>query len=103
MYAVISTGGKQYKVKVGQHLDVERLNINVGEEVVFDHVHFLNDGKKIKVGQPLVKKAKVNAKVIKHFRGEKILILKHKRRKHHMKRQGHRQNLTEVLIESINK
>ena len=102
MYAVISTGGKQYKVKVGQHLDVERLSKNEGEEIVFDEVHFVNDGKKIQVGQPLVKKAKVKATVVKHFRGEKILILKHKRRKHHMKRQGHRQNLTQVLIESIN-
>lgn len=100
-YAVIATGGKQYKVSVGNIIDVETLNADKGESVVLNDVLLVNDGT-LKVGTPLVEGASVKAKVLSQFKGEKLLIFKRRRRKGYTNRQGHRQNLTKILIESIN-
>jgi large subunit ribosomal protein L21 len=101
MYAVIKTGGKQYKVATGDVLRVESLAGDVGAEVSFDQVLLIADGDKHTVGNPLVKGGKVAAEVVKHGRGDKIRIIKHRRRKHYHKEQGHRQNFTEVKITGI--
>ncbi|MBE0505398.1 MAG: 50S ribosomal protein L21 [Marinospirillum sp.] len=101
MYAVIKTGGKQYRVKEGQTLKLEKLEVATGEAVEFNEVLLISDGETINVGAPLVAGAKVTAEVIDHGRGDKIRIIKFRRRKHHMKRQGHRQWYTEVKITGI--
>ena len=101
MYAVIKTGGKQYKVAPGEKLKVETLVAEVGAKVSFDEVLMVADGDNRKVGAPLVSGAKVTAEVVSHGRGEKIRIVKHRRRKHYHKEQGHRQNYTEVKITEI--
>lgn len=101
MYAVIKTGGKQYKVAAGEKLSVESLDAEVGKTVSFDEVLMIADGEKITVGAPLVKGGKVTAEVVAHGRGDKIRIIKHRRRKHYHKEQGHRQNFTEVKITGI--
>ena len=100
-YAVIATGGKQYKVSVNDIIDVETLDAEKGDEVVLDNVLLVNDGT-LKVGNPLVEGAKVKVKVLSQFKGEKLLVFKRRRRKGYTNRQGHRQNLTKILIESIN-
>jgi large subunit ribosomal protein L21 len=102
MYAVIKTGGKQYKAALGGTLKVESLDGEVGQAIKFDQVVLLVDGEKIHVGKPLVAGASVSAEVVAQDRHKKIKILKFKRRKQHMKRQGHRQNYTEILIKDIN-
>jgi len=102
MYAVIKTGGKQHKVRVGDVLDIEKLDQGIGEEVKFDHVLMANDGKTPKIGNPLIKDANVLAEITNQKRDKKVNIIKFKRRKHHIKRQGHRQYLTEVKIKAIN-
>jgi len=101
MYAVIVTGGKQYRVQEGQTLKVEKLAAEAGSSVEFDRVLLVGNGDDIKVGAPVVEGAKVAAEVVTHGRGKKVQILKFKRRKHHMKRQGHRQWFTEVKITGI--
>ncbi len=101
MYAVIKTGGKQYRVQEGQVIRVETLPAQAGETVDFSEVLMLANGDDIKIGTPIVDGAKVSGTVLEHGRGKKIEIIKFKRRKHHMKRQGHRQNYTAVRIESI--
>ena len=101
MYAVIKTGGKQYKVAPGDTLRVESLAGDVGAQVSFDQVLLIADGDKQTVGNPLVKGGKVAAEVVKHGRGDKIRIIKHRRRKHYHKEQGHRQHFTEVKITDI--
>lgn len=101
MYAVIKTGGKQYRVQEGQTLKLEKLEVATGETLNFDEVLLVSDGENIKVGAPLVDGAQVTAEVIDHGRGDKIRIIKFRRRKHHMKRQGHRQWYTEVKITGI--
>ncbi|MGI6681329.1 MAG: 50S ribosomal protein L21 [Bdellovibrionota bacterium] len=100
-YAVIATGGKQYKVSVGNIIDVETLNAEKGDEVILDNVLLVNDGT-LKVGTPLVEGANVKAKVLSQFKGEKLLVFKKKRRQGYTNRQGHRQNLTKISIQSIN-
>ncbi|MBY4677923.1 50S ribosomal protein L21 [Marinobacterium arenosum] len=102
MYAVIVTGGKQYRVQEGQTLKVEKLSAEAGSSVEFDRVLLVGNGDDVKVGAPVVEGAKVAAEVVSHGRGKKVQILKFKRRKHHMKRQGHRQWFTEVKITGIN-
>lgn len=102
MYAVIVSGGKQYRVQEGQTLKLEKLTADQGAGVEFDRVLLVGDGDDIKVGAPTVDGAKVTAEVVSHGRGKKVNILKFKRRKHHMKRQGHRQWYTEVKITGIN-
>ncbi len=101
MYAVIKTGGKQYRVQEGQVIRVETLNVEAGETVDFSEVLMVANGDDIKIGAPVVEGAKVSGKVLEHGRHKKVEIIKFKRRKHHMKRQGHRQNYTAVRIESI--
>lgn len=101
MYAIIETGGKQYRVAEGQVLTLEKLEVEAGSTVDFDRVLALGIGEKLTVGAPLVTGAKVTAEVIKHGRAEKIRIIKFRRRKHHMKRQGHRQYFTQVKVTGI--
>jgi large subunit ribosomal protein L21 len=102
MYAVIKSGGKQYRVEVGHVLKLETLPVLEGEEVKFDEVLMVADGENVHVGTPLITHASVQAEVLSHGRHKKIRILKFRRRKHHMKRMGHRQNYTEVKITAIN-
>ena len=101
MYAVIKTGGKQYKVSEGETLKVEKLAAEVGGTVAFDDVLLVADGDDIKVGTPRVEGGKVNATVVSHGRGKKVMIIKFKRRKHYRKQAGHRQAYTEVQITGI--
>ncbi len=101
MYAVIKSGGKQYRVEEGQTLKLEKIEVPTGESVDFDQVLLVADGDDVTVGAPLVDGAKVSAEVVSHGRGEKVRIIKFRRRKHHMKRQGHRQWFTEVKITGI--
>lgn len=101
MFAVIQTGGKQYKVREGQTLRVESLKAEVGQNITFDQVLLIADGDAVHVGTPYLTGGVVHATVAEHGRGEKIRIIKFRRRKHHMKRQGHRQNFTEVKIGAI--
>ena len=101
MYAVISTGGKQYRVASGAKLKVEQLTADVGAEIVIDQVLMVADGEKVTLGTPLVDGAKVSAKVVAHGRGDKVHIFKMRRRKHYRKSQGHRQNYTEIEILGI--
>jgi large subunit ribosomal protein L21 len=101
MYAVVKTGGKQYRVAAGQKLKVEKLLAEVGAEVVLGQVLALGDGDAIRVGAPLLDGASVKAKVVSHGRGEKVQIFKMRRRKHYQKHQGHRQSYTEIEITGI--
>ena len=101
MYAVIKTGGKQYKVSAGEKLRVEQLAVEVGAEVVIDQVLAVGSGEQIAIGSPLVTGATVSATVLSHGRGDKVRIFKMRRRKHYQKRQGHRQNYTELQIGDI--
>ncbi len=101
MYAVIKTGGKQYKVSAGEKLRIESIVAEVGSQIVLDQVLMVADGEKITTGTPLVSGAAVNATVVSHGRGEKIEIFKMRRRKHYRKTQGHRQNYTEIEINGI--
>ncbi len=101
MYAVIKTGGKQYKVSTGGKLKVETLPVEVGGEVEITDVLMVADGDDIKVGSPMVAGASVKATVLSHGRGVKVLIFKMRRRKHYRKTQGHRQNYTEIRIDGI--
>ncbi|NOG31776.1 50S ribosomal protein L21 [Halomonas sp. TBZ9] len=101
MYAVIKSGGKQYRVQEGQTLKLEKLEIPTGEIIEFDEVLLVADGDDVTVGAPLVEGAKVSAEIVDHGRAKKINIIKFRRRKHSMKRQGHRQWFTEVKITGI--
>ncbi|MDI9817831.1 MULTISPECIES: 50S ribosomal protein L21 [unclassified Legionella] len=101
MYAVIKTGGKQYRVKEGDVLKLELLSDEVGNEVSFSEVLMIADGDKFTCGAPLVKNAVVKAEVLAHARHKKIKIIKFRRRKHHMKQMGHRQYYTQVKITAI--
>ncbi len=101
MYAVIKTGGKQYKVSTGGKLKVETLPVEVGGEVEITDVLMVANGDDIKVGSPMVAGASVKATVLSHGRGVKVLIFKMRRRKHYRKTQGHRQNYTEIRIDGI--
>jgi large subunit ribosomal protein L21 len=101
MYAVIATGGKQYRVAKGDVLRVEKLVAEPGAEVDFEQILMLGEGEEIKVGKPCVEGAKVTATVRGHGRGEKIKIIKMRRRKHSRKQMGHRQDYTEIEITGI--
>ena len=100
MYAVIKTGGKQYRVAKGDKLRVEKLKAEEGASVAFDAL-MIGDGEEVKIGAPTLEGASVTATVNAHGRGKKIEIVKFRRRKHYRKRQGHRQDYTEVLITGI--
>jgi len=101
MYAVVKTGGKQYKVAPGEKLKVETLPADVGAQVTLDQVLMVGEGETVRVGQPTVAGVSVVATVVAHGRGEKVKIFKMRRRKHYQKHQGHRQNYTELRIDSI--
>ncbi len=102
MYAVVKTGGKQYRVSSGQKVLVEQLLADVGAEVVLDQVLAVGEGESVRLGKPLLAGATVTAKVVAHGRGDKVHIFKMRRRKHYRKQQGHRQNYTELEITGIN-
>ena len=99
-YAVLVTGGKQYRVAPGETIRVEKLEAEAGSEITFDNILLLGDGNGITVGDAL-KGASVTAKVKSHGRADKVRIIKFRRRKHHMKQQGHRQHYTEIEITGI--
>ena len=101
MYAVIKTGGKQYRVSPGEKLKVEQIPADVGAEVVLDQVLMVGEGESVRLGQPTLPGAAVKATVVGHGRGDKVQIFKMRRRKHYRKQQGHRQNYTELKIDSI--
>ncbi len=101
MYAVIAAGGKQHRVEEGETLKLEKINAEPGASVDFDQVLLVNKDGDLKIGAPLVEGAKVTAEVISQGRHDKVRIIKFRRRKHSMKRQGHRQYYTEVKITSI--
>lgn len=101
MYAVIKTGGKQYKVTVGQKLKVEQIPAELDSQIEMNEVLMIADGEAIQLGTPFVEGAKVTAKVIAHGRHDKVRIFKMRRRKHYQKRQGHRQNFTKIEIVAI--
>ena len=101
MYAIIKTGGKQYRVAVGDNLKVESLNAEVGSQVTLSEVLAVSDGNELKVGAPFVEGASVTATVVSHGRHDKVRIFKMRRRKHSIKSAGHRQNYTELKIDSI--
>jgi large subunit ribosomal protein L21 len=101
MYAIIRTGGKQYKVAPGEKLRVEQLPAEVGSEIVLDQVLMVGDGESVRLGAPVVAGATVKATVVAHGRGEKLTIFKMKRRKNYRRHQGHRQGFTELKIEGI--
>lgn len=101
MFAVIKTGGKQYVVKEGDVLHVEKLGVEAGHRILLDQVLLIEDGGMTLIGTPLLEKAVVRAEVIRNFKGEKILVFKKKRRKQFRRTRGHRQPLTELRIEKI--
>ena len=102
MYAVIKSGGKQYKVVAGEKLKVEQIPADIGSEITLDQVLAVGAGDTIKFGAPLVEGAKVQATVVAHGRHDKVKIFKMRRRKHYQKRQGHRQTFTEIQIGAVN-
>lgn len=102
MYAVMETGGKQYRVSAGDKLEIERLPVDAGQSFAFDRVLLVNNDGKVTVGSPTVPSARVVADVVEHKRGDKVVIWKMKRRKGYHKKQGHRQELTVVQIKEIN-
>lgn len=101
MYAVIKTGGKQYKVVSGEKLKIEQIPADIGSEITLDQVLAVGEGASLKLGDPLVNGAAVMATVISQGRHDKVTIFKMRRRKHYQKHQGHRQNFTEILINTI--
>jgi large subunit ribosomal protein L21 len=102
MYAVIKTGGKQYKVAAGEKIKIEQIAADVGQEIVIDQVLAVGIGAELKIGAPLVAGATVVATVLAHGRHDKVRIFKMRRRKHYKKSQGHRQNYTELSISAVN-
>jgi len=101
MYAVIETGGKQYRVQEGDVITIEKLNVSAGDDITFDKVLLLNDGQTVQVGTPIVEAAKVFGSVVENGKGEKVIIFKYKAKKDYRKKQGHRQPYTMVKIESL--
>ena len=102
MYAIVEIAGQQFKVEKNKKLFVHRLNEKEGSKVLLDNVLLLDDGKKINIGTPVINSATVEAKVISHLKGDKVIVFKKKRRKGYKTKNGHRQFLTELLIEKIN-
>ncbi len=101
MYAIIETGGKQYKVEEGQIIDIEMLEAREGDEVVFDKVLAVNTGDDLEVGTPLVKGARATARVLKQDKHKKIIVFKYKAKKNYRKKSGHRQPYTRVKVQRI--
>ena len=101
MYAVFQSGGKQHRVSEGQTIRLEKLDIATGETIEFDQVMMIANGEDVKIGVPFVDGSKVKAEIVAHGRGDKIKIVKFRRRKHYRKQQGHRQWFTDVKITAI--
>jgi large subunit ribosomal protein L21 len=101
MYAVVSTGGKQYKVQQGETLRIEKIPGEVGSKVTFDRVLMVADGENVRVGQPVIEKAAVLASIVEQDKAKKILVFKYKRRKRYRRKQGHRQPFTAIRIDGI--
>ncbi|MEY4729370.1 MAG: 50S ribosomal protein L21 [Burkholderiales bacterium] len=101
MYAVIKTGGKQYRVISGEKLKIEQIPADVGAEITMDQVLMMGEGDSVKIGTPILSGVSVKAKVLSHGRHDKVQIFKMRRRKHYQKHQGHRQNYTEIQITGI--
>ena len=101
MYAVIKTGGKQYRVAAGEKLKIEQIPADVGAEITLDQILMVGEGESVKIGAPLVSGASVKATVLSQGRHKKVTIFKMRRRKHYQKHQGHRQNYTEIRIDGI--
>ena len=102
MYAIVETGGKQYKLEEGKYTDIELLDVEADSKVVFDKVVMLVNGKKSKVGQPYVENATVDGTVVKHDKAKKVIVYKQRPKKGYRKKQGHRQQFTRVMINKIN-
>jgi large subunit ribosomal protein L21 len=102
MYAILETGGKQYRVASGDKLEIERLETEAGKDHTFDRVLLVNKDGAVRIGAPTVDGASVTAEVISHKRGDKVVVFKFKRRKGYRKKQGHRQELTLIRIKDIN-
>jgi large subunit ribosomal protein L21 len=101
MYAVVKTGGKQYRVSAGEKLRIEQIPADVGAEIVLNEVLLVANGDDLQMGTPLLNGAAVTERVVSHGRGDKVRIFKMRRRKHYRKSQGHRQNYTEIEIVGI--
>jgi large subunit ribosomal protein L21 len=101
MYAVVATGGKQYRVETGEILRVEKLAGDVGAEIAFDQVLMLGDGEAVRIGQPVLEGASVKGHIVEQGKSKKVLVFKYKRRKRYRRKQGHRQLFTAVKIDSI--
>ena len=101
MYAVIKTGGKQYRVAAGEKIKVEQIPADVGSQITLDQVLLVGEGESVRIGAPVVAGATVTASVLAHGRHDKVRIFKMRRRKHYQKHQGHRQNYTEIRIDEI--
>lgn len=101
MYAVIKTGGKQYRVTVGEKLKVEQIPADIDSQLDLDQVLMIADGDDVTIGNPVIAGAKVTVSVVSHGRGDKIRIFKMRRRKHYQKHQGHRQNYTEIRVDRV--
>ena len=101
MYAVVKTGGKQYRVTAGEKLKIEQVPADVGAEIVLDQVLLIADGDALRIGTPMLPGAQVKARVLAHGRGDKVRIFKLNRRKHYRRTKGHRQNYTEIEILAI--
>lgn len=101
MYAVIKTGGKQYRVKEGEFLNVEKIDTEIGKKVIFDKILMVGDGDNVQVGTPIIDNATVEATIKNQGKAKKVIIIKFRRRKHSMKRQGHRQLFSTIEINKI--
>ena len=101
MYAVVKTGGKQYRIAIGEKLKIEQIPADIGQEITLDHVLSVGEGEQLQVGTPTLTSAVVKATVLAQGRHDKVKIFKMRRRKHYQKRQGHRQNYTEIRIDAI--
>ena len=101
MYAIVATGGKQYRVKEGMEIDVEKLRAEPGDEIALDNVLLLGQDDDVKIGTPYLENAKVTCEVVKHDRGDKVIIFKKKRRKDYRRKTGHRQDYTRLKVTAI--
>ena len=101
MYAIVDSGGKQYKVEEGDILKVEKLSGEVGDKISFDKILMFSDGEKVNIGTPLLEDVMVNGHIVEQGKTKKIIVFKYKRRKRYRRKQGHRQQFTSVKIDSI--
>ena len=101
MFAVVTIAGQQFKVEKGQEIFVHRLDAKEGDNVTFDQVHLIDNDGSVKLGKPTISGAKVNATVVRHEKGDKVIVFKKKRRKGYRKKNGHRQSFTKIEINSI--